>query len=73
MQGSGKGTQSRFLAESCGFEIFEAGAELRRLANEDSELARKGENHYGSGTLVPEVVMVIEDFLHRLPEGKGTI
>jgi adenylate kinase len=75
MQGSGKGTQSRFLAESCGFEIFEAGAELRRLANEDSELARKVKTIMEAGHLVPtEVVMeIIEDFLHRLPEGKAAL
>ena len=75
MQGSGKGTQSRFLAESCGFEIFEAGAELRRLATEDSELARKVKAIMEAGHLVPtEVVMeIIEDFLHRLPQGKAAL
>lgn len=75
MQGSGKGTQSRFLAERCGFEIFEAGAELRRLANEDSELAQKVKMIMEAGHLVPtEVVMeIIEDFLHRLPEGKSAL
>lgn len=40
IQGSGKGTQARMLSERLGYEIFETGAELRRLAKEDSDLGR---------------------------------
>lgn len=75
MQGSGKGTQSKVIAEHCGLVIFETGAELRRLGSEDSDLARKVKAIIESGNLVPtEVVMeIIADFLNRLPEGKSAL
>lgn len=75
MQGSGKGTQSKAIAEHCNLVIFETGAELRRLSSEDSELARKVKAIIESGNLVPtEVVMeIIADFLNRLPEGKSAL
>jgi adenylate kinase len=72
MQGSGKGTQSQRLATHCNLEIFETGAELRRLSTEDSDLARKIKAIMEAGNLVPtEVVMeIIADFFKRLPAGK---
>ena len=75
MQGSGKGTQSKAIAEHCNLVIFETGAELRRLSTEDSDLARKVKAIIESGNLVPtEVVMeIITDFLHRLPAGKSAL
>ncbi len=75
MQGSGKGTQSQRIAEHCGLEVFETGAELRRLATEDSDLARKVKSIMEAGNLVPtEVVMeIIAAFLHRLPAGKSAL
>jgi adenylate kinase len=75
MQGSGKGTQSKAIAEHCNLVIFETGAELRRLSSEDSELARKVKAIIESGNLVPtEVVMeIITDFLHKLPAGKNAL
>lgn len=75
MQGSGKGTQSKAIAEHCDLVIFETGAELRRLSSEDSDLARKVKAIIESGNLVPtEVVMeIITDFLHRLPAGKSAL
>ncbi len=75
MQGSGKGTQSKAIAEHCNLVIFETGAELRRLSSEDSELAQKVKAIIESGNLVPtEVVMeIITDFLHKLPAGKSAL
>lgn len=75
MQGSGKGTQSQLIAEYCGLQIFETGAELRRLGAEDSELGKKVKTIIEAGNLVPtEVVMeIIADFLHRLPAGKAAL
>ncbi len=75
MQGSGKGTQSKAIAEHCNLVIFETGAELRRLSSEDTELARKVKAIIESGNLVPtEVVMeIITDFLHHLPAGKNAL
>jgi adenylate kinase len=75
MQGSGKGTQASVLTERCDFEVFEAGAALRKLAAQDSELGMKVKSIIESGALVPtEVVMeIIEDFIHHLPKGKAVL
>ncbi len=75
IQGSGKGTQSKLIAERCGLQIFETGAELRRLASENSELGLKVKGIIEAGHLVPtEVVMeIIADFLHNLPAGKAAL
>jgi len=75
MQGSGKGTQSKFLAEKFGLALFETGAALRGLASSGSELGNKVKDIIESGNLVStEVVMeIIADFLHHLPEGQGVL
>ncbi len=75
MQGSGKGTQSKAIAEHCKLEVFETGAALRSLSAEDSDLARKVKAIIESGRLVPtEVVMeIIADFLHKLPSGSSAL
>lgn len=65
MQGAGKGTLSQALVEKYHFSLFETGAELRRLASENSELGKKIKSIIETGHLVPkEVVMdIIENFL----------
>lgn len=75
IQGSGKGTQSQLIAERCSLQIFETGAELRRLAGEDSELGKKVKAIIEAGNLVPtEVVMeIISNFLKNLPAGKSAL
>ncbi len=75
MQGSGKGTQSQKIAAQFGLKIFETGAELRRLAEENSELGKKVKSIMTAGHLVPtEVVMeIIEDFAKQLPDGSGAL
>ncbi|MBI4231908.1 nucleoside monophosphate kinase, partial [Candidatus Peregrinibacteria bacterium] len=67
IQGSGKGTQGKILAERYGLKIFETGGALRALAQEDSELARKVKSIIEAGHLVPnEVVMeIVEDFMNK--------
>lgn len=69
MQGSGKGTLSKSVAERYGLEIFETGGELRKLASQDSELAKKIKSIIEAGKLVSnEVVMeIVENFLNNLP------
>ncbi|MBU0981417.1 nucleoside monophosphate kinase [Patescibacteria group bacterium] len=75
MQGSGKGTQSKYLATFAHLQVFETGAQLRRLAQEESELGQKVKSIIESGNLVPtEVVMeIISNFIHHLPEGKNAL
>jgi len=64
IQGSGKGTQGKIIADKYQMRIFETGAELRRLAKEDSSLGKKVKNLIEAGQLVPnEIVMeIIENF-----------
>ncbi len=75
IQGSGKGTQSKIIAEKCDLVIFEAGGELRKIAAEESELGKKVKGIIESGKLVPtEVVMeIVANFLHHLPAGKSAL
>lgn len=75
MQGSGKGTQGKLIAERHGLQVFETGAELRKLASEDSELGQKVKEIIEAGHLVPnEVVMeIIENFANTIPEGKSVL
>lgn len=75
MQGSGKGTQAKLIAEQCGLSIFETGAQLRKLAKEDSELGCKIASILASGNLVPnEVVMeMVAAFVDSLEEGQSAL
>lgn len=75
IQGSGKGTQSTQISEHCNLSVFETGASLRKMAEEDSDLGRKVKSIVESGSLVPtEVVMeIIADFLHNLPAGTSAL
>lgn len=68
IQGSGKGTQARILAEKFGYQIFETGGELRNIAKEESELGRKVKEITERGDLVPnEIVMeIVENFLSKV-------
>jgi adenylate kinase len=68
IQGSGKGTQGKILAEKFGYKIFETGGELRAIAKEDSELGRKVKKITERGDLVPnEIVMeIVEHFFTEI-------
>lgn len=69
MQGSGKGTLSGLVAERYGLTIFETGAQLRKLADQDSELAKKVKSIIEAGKLVSnDIVMeIVENFMNNLP------
>lgn len=75
MQGSGKGTLGKFLAERYSMEIFETGGELRKLANEDSELGKKVKSIIEAGDLVSnDVVMeIVENFMQNLDKNKNLL
>ncbi len=70
MQGSGKGTLGKTIAEKYNLEIFETGGELRKLSSQDSDLAKKVKIIIEAGKLVPnDVVMeIVENFLKTLSE-----
>jgi len=69
MQGAGKGTQAKLLAEKYGFRIFETGGELRRLMTAESTLGKQVQEIVSRGDLVPnEIVMeIIANFLRAVP------
>lgn len=75
IQGSGKGTLGKLVADKYGLVVFETGGELRKLSAEDSELGRKVKSIVEAGHLVPnEVVMdIIENFMGKLPAGKDVL
>ncbi|MEK7672506.1 MAG: nucleoside monophosphate kinase [Patescibacteria group bacterium] len=75
MQGAGKGTLSKAVAEKYNLQIFETGGELRKLAQEDSELSRKVKSIIEAGNLVPnEVVMeIVENFMNHLSAGASIL
>ncbi|MFA6435530.1 MAG: nucleoside monophosphate kinase [Candidatus Gracilibacteria bacterium] len=75
MQGSGKGTQGKFLVERYDLVNFVTGDELRRLAQEPSPLGQKIKSIIEAGHLVSnEVVMeIIENFMKNLPVGKNVL
>ncbi|MBT3293548.1 adenylate kinase [Candidatus Peregrinibacteria bacterium] len=60
VQGSGKGTQAKRLAEEFGYEIFEAGGELRKIVSSGSELGQTVKSYIEAGNLVPhEIIMQV--------------
>lgn len=75
IQGSGKGTQGKKIAEKYNLEIFETGAELRKLSIETSPLGMKVKAIINAGYLVPtEVVMeIIENFLKNIGRDKPVL
>lgn len=75
IQGSGKGTQSKFLVERYGLEYFETGSILRKMAQDPSELGQKVKSIIEAGHLVStEIVMeIIGDFMKKLPAGKNVL
>ena len=75
MQGAGKGTLGRAVAEKFGMQIFETGGELRKLSSEDSELGKKIKSIIEAGHLVSnEVVMeIVENFVNHLQPGASVL
>lgn len=60
IQGSGKGTQAKKLAAEFGYDIFEAGGELRKIAASGSELGTTVKSYIDQGHLVPhEIIMKV--------------
>jgi adenylate kinase len=70
IQGSGKGTQAKLLAERFGYQVFEMGAMLRQIATSGSELGKTIASFIDKGNLVPhEIIMQVlrEGIDGRLP------
>ena len=75
MQGAGKGTVGKKVAEKFNLKVFETGAELRRLAQENSTLGKKVKEIIEAGHLVPnEAVMeIVENFMNTLKPGENIL
>jgi len=67
IQGSGKGTQAKLLADEFGYKLFQPGAILRQTAQEDTDLGRKIKSIMESGSLVStELIMeMLREFLEK--------
>ncbi|PIR52954.1 adenylate kinase [Candidatus Peregrinibacteria bacterium CG10_big_fil_rev_8_21_14_0_10_49_10] len=60
IQGSGKGTQAKRIAAAFGYDIFEAGGELRAIAASGSSLGEIVKSYIDLGHLVPhEIIMQV--------------
>ncbi len=75
IQGSGKGTQAKFIAERYNMVIFEAGAELRKASKEDTVIGRKIKERIDNGNLVePELIVgMAEQFVQKIPSDQFII
>ena len=74
--GSGKGTQSSFIAQKYGLQHLSTGDVLRAEIAKGSELGKQIDALISKGNLVPDDMMygVIENYIASLPQDcKGTI
>lgn len=74
--GSGKGTQSSFIAQNYGLQHLSTGDVLRAEIATGSELGKQIDALISKGNLVPDDMMygVIENYISSLPQDcKGTI
>ena len=74
--GSGKGTQSAFIAQKYGVQHLSTGDVLRAEIAKGSELGKQIDAIISKGNLVPDEMMlgVIENYIANLPaDCKGTI
>ena len=62
IQGSGKGTQARLLAEEFGYVIFETGAELRKIIASQTTLGKTIASYTDNGHLAP--TSMVMDVVH---------
>ncbi len=70
IQGSGKGTQAKRLAQEFQYYIFEAGGELRKIAASGSELGNTVKSFVDNGELVPFTIImqVVKEAIKAQPK-----
>jgi adenylate kinase len=75
IQGSGKGTQAKKLCSEFGYEQFEAGGELRKIAASGSELGNTVKSYIDAGHLVPhEIIMkVVKEAVMARPKDQKVL
>ena len=69
MQGSGKGTQGKILAERYGLRVFDMGSELRSIIASGVPLGLQLKEIVDRGDLVSDdqIMEVVEEFLRSIP------
>jgi adenylate kinase len=74
IQGSGKGTQAKKIAAEFGYELFETGAALRKIATQDTELGRSVKKTIDAGHHVSaETVIAVLRAAVETAEGKSML
>ena len=75
MQGSGKGTQGKLLAERYGLKIFDMGSRLREMIASGSPLGEKIKAIVERGDLVDDgtILEVVEDFLSGIDSSDSVL
>lgn len=75
IQGSGKGTQGKFIADKYALRMFETGGELRHLIASGSDLGNKIKSIVEAGKLVDTVVImeVVENFLNQIDSNEAVL
>ncbi len=75
MQGSGKGTQGKILAERYGLKVFDMGGALRSMISFGSELGHLIKDTVESGNLVSDdiIMKVVEQFLAGEAKGNNVL
>lgn len=75
MQGSGKGTQGKVLAQKYDLKFFEMGGQLRKLIDSGSQLGEKIKDIVQAGNLVDDntIMEVVENFLSGLPQDQAIL
>jgi len=72
IQGSGKGTQAKRLCAQYGFDLFEAGGELRKIVASGSKLGETVKSFIDVGKLVPFAIImqVVKEAIAARPQSQ---
>lgn len=75
IQGSGKGTQGKILAQHYGFKVFEMGGELRAMIQSETPLGNEVKEIVESGHLVQTsiIMRIVSAFLDSVPVQQGVV
>jgi adenylate kinase len=75
IQGSGKGTQGKILAEKYGLKVFDMGFELRNMIESGTDLGHKIKDIVERGDLVDDnaIIEIIENFLRNAPQDQSVL
>ena len=73
--GTGKGTQSQFIAEKYGLNHISTGDVLRAEIKKESPLGLTAKSYIANGQLIPDALMtdILETVLDGLQDSKGVI